>query len=191
MWIYLVIAAAVVAADQLTKHLVIANLELYDSIDLIPGVFRLTYIQNEGAAFGMLGNARWLFIVASSLVIIGILWLLFSGRVKNRLLCVSLGLILGGGIGNMVDRLFYGEVFGSGKVVDFLDFYLFPFWTWIFNVADACVVVGTGLLILYIIISMVKENKENKQHVEANSNDDGQDGTADGSGGQDQGTPQD
>jgi len=154
------IIAAVIALDQIAKRAVMARMAIDESVDLIPGVLRLTYIRNPGAAFGMLKNARWVFLVVSTVVIVIAFVAMWRLRGKSILLGVSLPLITGGGISNMVDRLFYGDKFGDGTVVDFLDFCAFPnLWRWIFNVADAAVVVGTGILFLYLILDIVKESR--------------------------------
>ena len=153
-----VLMAVAVALDQISKYIVVANLALHESIDVIPGVFRFTYIQNRGAAFGSLDNARWVFMILSTAMIIAILVYMFWKKPQNKLLLSSLTLIVGGGIGNMIDRIFLGYV------IDFLDFCAFPnLWKWIFNVADACVCIGAGLLLLYMILDMVKEAKLEKK----------------------------
>ena len=146
-----------VIADQVTKYLVVSNMELYESIDVIPGVFRFTYIHNDGAAFGSLDNARWIFMILSTVAIVAILGYLFWKKPQDKLLLSSLILITSGGIGNMIDRI------RLGYVIDFIDFCAFPkIWMWIFNVADVCVCVGAGLLALWMILDTVKEAKKEK-----------------------------
>ena len=146
-----------IALDQLTKILVYKLMDLYDSITIIPNMLNITYIQNRGAAFGMLSDHRWVFMVISTVAILGIGVYLFGFCKERMLLQVGLALIISGGIGNMIDRTAYGYV------VDMIDFCLFDFWMWIFNVADAFVCVGAGLVILALILDMVKEAKEKKQ----------------------------
>ena len=146
-----------VIVDQVTKYLVVSNMELYESIDVIPGVFRFTYIHNDGAAFGSLDNARWIFMILSTVAIVAILGYLFWKKPQDKLLLSSLILITSGGIGNMIDRI------RLGYVIDFIDFCAFPkIWMWIFNVADVCVCVGAGLLALWMILDTVKEAKKEK-----------------------------
>ncbi len=153
----IIIAVLVIVADQLTKYLVTSNLELHESVDIIDGVFRFTYIQNKGAAFGMLADSRWVFIILSVLAIIGIIAYVIVKKPKDKLLMTALSLIVGGGIGNMFDRL------GLGYVVDFLDFCALPnLWKWIFNVADSSACIGAGLLFLYLILDTVKTSKAEK-----------------------------
>ena len=163
MWIYFLIIAGVVLLDQLTKQIVLRTLEVGQSVDLIPGVFRFTHVKNPGAAFGILQDNRWIFIVLSLVAVAAITFYLVKYRPKNPWMYVPLTMIAGGGIGNMIDRLFYGETFGNGLVVDFLDFCAFPdLWHWIFNVADAFVVVGAGILFVYLIMEIIKEGKTEK-----------------------------
>ena len=146
------IIALVIGVDQLTKWIVVTHIPLGESVTVIPNVFRFTYIQNEGAAFGMLANHRWVFMVLSTVAILALLAYLFYRRKDSKWLTVPLALIIGGGISNMIDR------FALKYVVDFLDFCAFPkLWKWIFNVADACVVVAAFILGFYLISLIVKE----------------------------------
>lgn len=147
-----------IALDQLTKILVLNLMELGQSIKLIPNVLNITYIQNRGAAFGMLSEHRWVFMVISTVAIIGIGVYLFGFCKERMMIKVGLATIISGGIGNMIDRTAYGFV------VDMIDFCLFDFWVWIFNVADACVCVGAGIVILGIILDIVKEANKKKQN---------------------------
>lgn len=158
---------AVATADQLTKYLVVANMELGDSIKIIPGVFNFTYVQNTGAAFGSMSEHRWIFMILSTVAIVAIIVYIFWKKPQSKLLLSSLSLITGGGVGNMIDRIFRVGYDVSGEayhyVVDFLDFCAFPsIWMWIFNVADVCVCVGAGLLALWLILDMVREYKAEK-----------------------------
>ncbi len=160
MWILLI--AGVVLLDQLTKILVWSLMQVGESVDIIPNVFRFTYVQNEGAAFGMLAEHRWIFMVLSVIGIAAMLIYLWRFRPDSRLACTALSLIIGGGIGNMIDPV------ALGYVVDFLDFCAFPnLWMWVFNVADSCVCIGAGLLILWLVLDMVREiRKEKKRKTE-------------------------
>jgi signal peptidase II len=147
-----------VLSDYFSKIAVMENMSLSDSIPIIKGVFHLTYITNPGAAFGSLSDARWLFMTASALLILFLTALLLLWDDKSTLFYVSTSMVLGGGIGNMIDRIFYGEV------VDFLDFCAFPeLWSWIFNLADSYVCVGVGLLMIYYITSEIKHAREEKE----------------------------
>ena len=158
--VLLIIASVVL--DQVSKLLVVANMELGQSIDVIPGIFRFTYIHNEGAAFGSMADSRWIFMILSSVAIIAILVYMFWKKPQSKLLRAALILVAGGGIGNMIDRIFLGYV------IDFLDFCAFPnLWMWIFNVADACVCIGAGLLALWMILDIMKDEKAKKAAVNA------------------------
>ena len=156
MILCLVIAAAVIFLDQITKLLVVQNISEGASVEAIRGVFRLTYTENEGAAFGILSEHRWVFMVMSAIAIVAILIYLWKEKPQSILVRLSLGMILGGGIGNMIDRIF------RGAVVDFIDLQFIPFWSYIFNVADTFVCVGCGLLILHLILSEIRERKQKK-----------------------------
>ncbi len=158
MYIWIIFMLLCVFLDQITKYLVVIYMDLYESVDIIPGVLRFTYIRNEGAAFGSFSDSRWVFMVLSAVAIVGILVYFFVKKPQNKLFCSALTLIVGGGVGNMIDRI------RLGYVVDFIDFYAFPnVWKWNFNVADSFVCVGAGLVILWMIIDIVKENKKIRQ----------------------------
>ena len=162
-----------VVLDQVTKYLVVANMELGDSISIIPGVFNFTYTQNDGMAFGMLDDKRWIFMVLSTVAIVAILTYLFWKKPQDKLLLASLILVTGGGIGNMIDRV------RLGYVIDFLDFCaLGDLWVWIFNVADSFVCVGAGMLALWMILDTVKEMKKEKAKKLADSTANSHEGEA-------------
>ena len=149
--------ALIVALDQISKWLVVANIPLHESVDVIPGVFKFTYIRNDGAAFGMLDDARWVFMILSTVAIVGVIAYMFVKKPQSKLLCISLAFMVGGGIGNMRDRICLGYV------VDFLDFCAFPkLWKWNFNIADSFVVVGAGMLMLWMVLDLIREVKEEK-----------------------------
>ncbi len=137
-------AAALVAIDQLTKRLAIVHLKGQTPYALWPNVFELQYCENTGVAFSLLQDQRWLFIPLSLLVSVAFIVILLRsplGRYKTFSLCCVL--ILAGGIGNLIDRIWHGFV------VDFLYFKLINFP--IFNFADCCVVVGACLLFIFLL----------------------------------------
>ena len=153
--ISLFVAISTVIIDLVTKLVVMNTMTLGQSIPLIKNVLHITYITNKGAAFGSFSDARWLFMTLSSLLIVFLCVLLVTWEDRNTLFYVSVSMVLGGGIGNMIDRIFYGEV------VDFIDFCAFPkLWQWIFNGADSFVCVGVGLLIIYYVRSEIRNAKE-------------------------------
>ena len=167
MVIWLIIIAAAVAVDQASKWLVICFLDREEPFVLIDGVLRFSYVENSGAAFGSFSDMRWIFIVISVIGIIAMLVYLWKFRPKSKWACTALSLVIGGGIGNMIDRLFYTgtleKTIGENVVIDFIDFYAFPnLWTWVFNVADSFVCVGAGLLILAAVMDIAKEEKAKK-----------------------------
>ena len=127
-------------------------------MEILPGIFQLTYVENRGAAFGMLSDHRWIFMVVSTIAILAMLVYLWKFAPKSCWACVGLSMIIGGGIGNMIDRI------RLNYVIDFLDFCAFPtLWVWVFNVADACVCVGGGILVVYCVISIIVEAREEKK----------------------------
>ena len=175
MWIYFLIIVGAVLIDQLTKQIVLRTLEVGESVPLLPDVFHFTHIKNPGAAFGMLENNRWVFLILTTVTVVAIIFYLVKYRPRSPWMFVPISMIAGGGIGNMIDRLFYGETFGNGLVVDFLDFCAFPnLWHWIFNVADAFVVVGAGILFVYLILEIIKEEKMEREKKKAAEQKDGE-----------------
>lgn len=152
IWFAVIIVA--VFLDQLTKYLTILFLKPIDTFPIIEDVIHLTYVENTGAAFGMMKDQRWLFMIVSTVAIIALLIYLFKKKTQPKLENLAIAFIVGGGIGNMIDRIFLGYV------VDMIDFRLINFA--VFNVADSFVCVGAGLLMLYMILSGVKEYKEEK-----------------------------
>ena len=181
MLIWLLVIAGVVILDQASKAIVMYGLkldEVGEHIAIIPDVFHFTHVRNTGAAFGMLGgeNQRWIFIVISTIGIGALLVYLWKFRPKSKWACSALSMIIGGGIGNMIDRCFrVGIINGEERhyVFDFLDFCAFPnLWKWTFNVADAFVCVGAGILMVWCIASLVKEMKEEKRKKALDGNQD-------------------
>jgi signal peptidase II len=159
MLIWLAVIIVTVFLDQLTKYLTVLHLKPIDTLPIIEDVFHLTYVENTGAAFGMMKDARWVFMITSTAAIIGILgYMIHRYYVKKEKLhwaeALSLSLIVGGGIGNMIDRTMLGYV------VDMIDCRFINFA--VFNVADSFVCIGAGLMILYLIILTVREYKAEK-----------------------------
>lgn len=144
---YLSISLGVILLDALTKWLVATRIELHDAIPVIPSLFQLVHVRNNGAAFGIGANAASPVVPivlnagAMAVFCLVIVYALRSS-VSDRLLQVGLHLILGGAIGNLIDR------FRFGYVVDFLDFYVRDHHWPAFNVADSAICIGIGLLFL-------------------------------------------
>src|SRR5829696_6348521 len=137
-------AALVLALDQLTKHLVVANLAGRPPVDLVGSFVQLRYTTNSGGAFSLLTGAPLFFGIMAMVIVGGIVYA--SRRAQPLFMLVVLGLILGGALGNLTDRLFRGEGLLRGEVVDFVKVGIWP----VFNVADSCVVVGGILLALLL-----------------------------------------
>lgn len=140
-----IIAFIVVLADQISKYFVRLNLKPVGNIKLIEGIIDFTYVENRGAAFGMLSDNRTVFLVFSVVIIAMLCYIIAKFHGQRKLFDICLGLIAGGGIGNMIDRIFLGYV------VDFIDFCAFDFWVWVFNIADCAVVVGCILAIVFLM----------------------------------------
>ena len=160
-WLYLLIAAAFVVLDQISKWLVVVYLKPQGSVTLIPNFLKLTYLENRGAAFGSFSEQRWVFMVFSTVAIVAVSVYLLRFSENNRLLRWTLALIIGGGVGNMIDRI------ALGYVVDFIDFC--GIWSYIFNVADSCVCIGAGMMVLHCLLSMRDEAKAQKNAPPADS----------------------
>lgn len=156
MFIWFCIILFCVFADQITKWLAFIFLQGNDSVEIIPWFIRLSYLEggNTGMAFGLLSEHRWVFMTFSTIAIVAIIVFMVIARPKDKLLCTALTLICAGGIGNMIDRIFLGYV------IDFLEFTFIDFP--IFNGADSFVSIGAVLLVLYLIISMFKEYKNER-----------------------------
>lgn len=158
LWVCIILF--LVFLDQITKYLVMINMDVYDSIPIIKDVLHITYIRNEGAAFGSLSNSRWIFMILSVVAIIAIIVYWVVKKPNSKMLQVIMTLCISGGIGNMIDRV------RLGYVVDFIDFRAFPhIWKWIFNVADSCVTISAALFIVWMILDTVKTEKAKKAQV--------------------------
>jgi signal peptidase II len=137
-------AALVLALDQLSKQLVVANLAGRPPVDLVGDVVQLRYTTNSGGAFSLLTGAPLFFGIMAMVIIGGIVYA--SRRAQPLSMLVVLGLILGGALGNLTDRLLRGDGLLRGEVVDFVKVGIWP----VFNLADSCVVVGGILLALLL-----------------------------------------
>lgn len=150
-----------IGIDQLTKLLSVKFLKPKGTVPIIEDVIHLTYVENRGAAFGMLSDSRWVFMIISTVAIIGMLFFLYSGLASNLLYEISVAMVISGGIGNMIDRI------ALGYVVDMIDFRIINFA--VFNGADSFVCVGAGLLVLALLLDIFKETKVKKEN--ANDSD--------------------
>ncbi len=150
----LVIAVSVVVLDQWTKSLVRGRLELHDSIEVVAGWLSLTRVHNSGAAFGMLNSADFPFktvvlMVVAGGALAGVAWYAATLPDENRLARIGIAGVLGGAIGNLIDRA------TAGYVLDFVDAYWGSWHFWAFNVADAAISVGVVLMLLDVAIDFL------------------------------------
>lgn len=182
MTVWIIIIIAVIALDQGSKWLVMLFLDREEPLTLIDGVLRFTYVENTGAAFGSFDDHRWVFMIISTIGIIALFIYLWKFRPDSKWACAALSMIIGGGIGNMIDRCFYNgslpSTVGKNVVIDFIDFCAFPeIWPWVFNIADSFVCVGAGILIVWCIYTIIAEAKEMKR-LKAGAVGEADDGTA-------------
>lgn len=164
--IWFAVAAISVVIDQITKVLAVKYL-VDGPVTVIPGVLNFTYVENDGMAMGLMDDDRWVFMVLSTVAIIGLSVYMIGWKPKSKFACAALSLIIGGGVGNMIDRLWYvgikGDTIGEKVVRDFIDVRMFgELWPWVFNIADSCVCVGGAMLFLWCVLSIIKESKEEK-----------------------------
>jgi signal peptidase II len=136
------IALTVLLIDQLSKGIVTKTMELGQSIPVIANVFHITYWRNPGAAFGILAYRTEFFIIIGTLVAVGIIIALLKLPPGKHLLKVALAMLLGGAIGNLIDRV------RIGYVIDFFDFRIWP----VFNIADSAIVIGVILLAWFLLV---------------------------------------
>jgi len=141
------VALLVLVVDQVSKYLVVRDLQPDETVSVISGVLRLHLIRNPGAAFSMATGMTWIFTVIA--IAVSVLIARISARLGSRWWALALGLLLGGAIGNLTDRLFREPGFARGHVVDFIEYQKFPFMDFpIFNVADSCIVCSAVLIAL-------------------------------------------
>ena len=135
------VIVAIIVLDQISKHMVKSQFMLNESIAVIENIFHLTYVRNFGAAFGILKHQKMFFVLLTTTVLIGIIVFIRKQSNIHSLVKWSLSLVVGGAVGNLIDRVVYGYV---------IDFFDFPIWP-VFNIADMAIVVGAFLLSYYLI----------------------------------------
>lgn len=143
--LFYLVSLVVIFIDQLSKWAIVNYMKLYESIPIIDGWLHITSSRNRGAAFGILQNQRWFFVLLTSVVVIFLIYYIYRVYKQHKLYSLALSMVLGGAIGNFIDRVAIGEV------VDFIDVRIINFA--IFNLADSAIVIGVGLIILDMIIS--------------------------------------
>jgi signal peptidase II len=144
------IAALIIVLDQATKAVIKAKLPLHESMTVIPGFFDFTHVRNTGAAFGMLNNIEFAYkplvmVLVAAVALIAVATYAFTLPPAQRVARLGLALILGGAVGNLIDRA------ATGFVVDFVDVYWRGIHFWAFNVADSAITVGVGLMLLDVL----------------------------------------
>ncbi|MTH52658.1 lipoprotein signal peptidase [Bacillus mangrovi] len=149
-----IIAIAVIILDQLTKWLVVQNLEIGEQIPVIEGFFYITSHRNEGAAWGILQGQMWFFYIVTVIVMAALIYYIQKFVTKAGLLGTALGLMLGGAIGNFIDRVLHQ------KVVDFVQTIIFSYNFPIFNIADSALCIGVALLFIQMLLDGKNEKKE-------------------------------
>ena len=159
MVLWSLIVVLIIAVDQLSKYWVVNNIGMQDSISVIPKVIDFVYVKNTGAAFSFLSDKNYGIIVLSCISVlfcIGVLWFMIKQKPKNKLLVISLALMLSGAIGNGVDRII------KGYVVDFIEmiFIDFP----VINIADIAITFGAAMIIIYVLFfDKSKSNEEQER----------------------------
>ena len=138
----LIVGAVLVVIDQVIKYFVSAYLQPVGSVSVIDNLFSLTYVENKGVAFGMFSDMRWVFVALTSVLLAFIIFYMFKKRPKGKFFYICAALIIGGGIGNLIDRIFYGYV------IDYLSLSFFPP---VCNFADYCITAGTIMLVIYLL----------------------------------------
>ncbi len=140
--IALIIGAAIAALDLFFKMLVVLYLKPVGTVKVFGDIFKLTYVENRGVAFGMFQGMQWIFIAVTVIMLFLIIFYMFKKRPQGKLVYIASALIIGGGIGNLIDRIYYGFV------IDYLSFSFFPP---VCNFADYCITIGVFLLAVYLL----------------------------------------
>ena len=153
-----VVAVFVYGIDQLSKFLIVSNLTVGEIVPVLGEIFQLHFVKNPGAAFSLGSGTTWIFAIIAATVVVVII--LFARRIRSLGWAVLLGLLLGGNLGNLTDRLTREPGFGVGHVIDFLQIYAFPA---IFNVADVAIVFS---MVVFVILT-IRGTRLNGTRVEA------------------------
>lgn len=150
------LAIFIILMDQLTKWAIVAKMNIGDEFPVIDNVLYITSHRNRGAAWGILQGKMWFFYLVTIAVIVGIVYYIQKFGRSSKLFAVSLGLMLGGAIGNFVDRA------RTGEVVDFIHAYVFSYNFPVFNIADSSLCVGVALLFVQMLLDGKKANEGEK-----------------------------
>ena len=150
-YIALAIGLVLAGIDQIIKLVIVNNVQLNENINVLGDIFRITYVRNDGVAFGMFSGMQWLFIVITVLMLGAIIFYMFKKRPDSKLFYITVALIVGGGIGNLIDRICYNYV------VDYLSL---SFFKPVCNFADYCITIGVILLAVYLLFFADKKKKK-------------------------------
>ncbi len=150
------VAVGVLAVDQFAKFLIVTHLEVGQLVSVIGELLQLHFVKNSGAAFSFATGFTWILSLVAVGVIVFIVW--FARRIRSLAWATVFGLVLGGALGNLTDRLFREPGFGTGHVIDFLQIWAFPA---IFNVADMAIVAG---MVLFLVLSVRGIGLDGKRH---------------------------
>ncbi len=152
-FVALIIGIVLVALDQIIKYFVTVYLQPVGSVNVIDNLLSLTYVENRGVAFGMFSDMRWIFVVLTTVMLAIIIFYMFKKRPNGKFFYICAGMIIGGGIGNLIDRVLYGYV---------IDYLSLSFFSPVCNFADYCITIGTVLLMIYILFfsDVVKNSKK-------------------------------
>lgn len=149
------VAAVLIIIDQFIKLFIKSKMNLFDKIDIIPNFFSIYYIENDGAAFSILGGATLILIIVSFVVLFLLDRFVTKENIKSKFGSLSYGMVFAGIVGNLIDRCLYGSV------IDYLSFYIFSYHFPVFNLADICIVVGIFLVVINIFVDEYKNKKVN------------------------------
>jgi len=139
---YYAVVALIACGDQIIKWMVVHSLVMYEKIPILGGLVTVTNIRNSGAAYNLFSDMTWLLIFFPCIVMaLGLIYIGVKSKTSNKMLMLALSMVIGGGLGNLIDRI------TKGYVVDFLDIKIIP----VFNVADMFICVGCGLLFIYLL----------------------------------------
>ncbi|MEE1026776.1 MAG: signal peptidase II [Acutalibacteraceae bacterium] len=153
-----VVSVLFLVADQITKWYVASNFTLTETKPFINGIIDITYVHNTGGAWGLMQGYTLVLLALTLFIMIICIAMLIKEGFKSKLLFFSVCLIISGGIGNMIDRIFRG-----GNVVDFIHLHFMPSFP-VFNIADCAVCIGAGLLLCYFIADMIKDYKTRREN---------------------------
>ncbi|MDD6033824.1 MAG: signal peptidase II [Oscillospiraceae bacterium] len=154
-YLALLLSAVLVGVDQLLKLWALRSLRPIGTYPIIQNILHLTYVENRGAAFGMMEGQKWLLIWVTALVLLLLIFVILGGKVRGNFPMFTLAVILGGGVGNLIDRIY------RGFVVDYIHLKVINFA--VFNFADICVTLGTAALICWLLFGRSREEADGKK----------------------------